>query len=71
MGQKAKSPVGGVRIGTPGYHHYNRGYHRGPYLERRMYRERNVGLDRRRSHQMIGADDMGHGRLRSKSLPGD
>ena len=39
QGQKAKSPAGGVRVGTPGYHHCNRGYHRGPYVERRMYRE--------------------------------
>ena len=44
QGFAVDTPVGGVRVGTPGYHHYNRGYHRGPYVERRMYRERNVGL---------------------------
>ena len=44
QGLAIDTPVGGVRVGTPGYHHYNRGYHRGPYVERRMYRERNVGL---------------------------
>jgi len=44
QGLAIDTPVGGVRVGTPGYHHYNRGYHRGPYVERRMYHERNVGL---------------------------
>ena len=44
QGFAVDTPVGGVRVGTPGYRHYDRGYHRGPYVERRMYRERNVGL---------------------------
>ena len=44
QGLAIDTPVGGVRVGTPGYHHYNHGYHRGPYMERRMYHERNVGL---------------------------
>ena len=40
------TPVGGVRIGEPGYHHHH--YYRdydGPVVrERRVYRERDVGL---------------------------
>ena len=44
QGVAIDTPVGGVRVGAPGYNHYNRGYHRGPYVERRVYRERNVGL---------------------------
>jgi len=34
------TPVGGVRIGEP-QHRY---YHEGPVVERRVYRERDVGL---------------------------
>jgi hypothetical protein len=38
------TPVGGVRIGEPGYRHGYSHYGNGPYVERRVYRERNVGL---------------------------
>jgi hypothetical protein len=37
------TPVGGVRIGEPGYRHY-RDYDRPAVRERRIYRERGVGL---------------------------
>jgi hypothetical protein len=45
QGIAVDTPVGGVRIGEPGYrHHHYRDYDR-PYVrERRIYRERNVGL---------------------------
>ena len=37
------TPVGGVRIGEPGYRHYR--HYDGPVVrERRIYRERDVGL---------------------------
>ena len=35
------TPVGGVRIGEPYHHRY---YHEGPTYERRVYRDREVGL---------------------------
>jgi hypothetical protein len=35
------TPVGGVRIGEPSYRHYDRPVVR----ERRIYRERNVGMN--------------------------
>ncbi|TMI98737.1 MAG: hypothetical protein E6G97_25285 [Alphaproteobacteria bacterium] len=38
------TPVGGVRIGEPGYRHY-RDYDRPVVRERRIYRERGVGLN--------------------------
>src|SRR5436305_8544393 len=38
------TPVGGVRIGEPGYRHY-RCYDRPVVRERRIYRERGVGLN--------------------------
>ena len=39
------TPVGGVRIGEPGYHrHHYRDYDRPFVRERRIYRERGVGL---------------------------
>ena len=38
------TPVGGVRIGEPGYRHYDRGYDRPVVRERRIYREREVGM---------------------------
>ena len=34
------TPVGGVRIGEPGYRHY----HEGPVVERRVYRDREVRM---------------------------
>jgi hypothetical protein len=37
------TPVGGVRIGEPGYRHY-RDYDRPFVRERRIYRERGVGM---------------------------
>jgi hypothetical protein len=38
------TPVGGVRIGDPGYRHHYRDYDR-PYVrERRIYRDRDVRL---------------------------
>ena len=37
------TPVGGVRIGEPGYRHY-RDYDGPVVRERRVYRERDVGL---------------------------
>ena len=37
------TPVGGVRIGDPGYRHGYRSYD-GPYVERRVYRDRAVRL---------------------------
>ena len=40
QGVAIDTPVGGVRVGTPGYQHHARSYHRGPYV----CRERNVGL---------------------------
>jgi hypothetical protein len=40
QGIAVDTPVGGVRIGEPGYRHYD-----GPVVqERRIYRERDVGL---------------------------
>src|SRR5262245_35977079 len=39
QGIAVDTPVGGVRIGEPGYRHYN-----DRWRERRVYRERNVGL---------------------------
>ena len=39
------TPVGGVRIGEPSYRHY-RSYDDRPVVhERRIYRERNVGMN--------------------------
>ena len=38
------TPVGGVRVGEPGYRHY-RHYDRPVVQERRIYRERNVGMN--------------------------
>ena len=38
------TPVGGVRIGEPGYRHH-RHYDRPVVHERRIYRERNVGMN--------------------------
>jgi hypothetical protein len=39
------TPVGGVRIGEPGYrHHGYRDYDRPVVRERRVYREREVGM---------------------------
>ena len=38
------TPVGGVRIGEPGYRHY-RDYDRPVIRERRIYRERGVRLN--------------------------
>jgi len=38
------TPVGGVRIGEPGYHRYYRDYDGPAVRERRVYRERDVGL---------------------------
>jgi hypothetical protein len=38
------TPVGGVRIGEPGYHRYHRDYDGPVVRERRIYRERDVGL---------------------------
>ena len=38
------TPVGGVRIGEPSYRHY-RDYDRPIVRERRIYRERGVGLN--------------------------
>jgi len=40
------TPVGGVRIGEPYHHRY---YDEGPVVERRVYREREVGMPRCRS----------------------
>ena len=39
------TPVGGVRIGEPGYRHHYRDYDRPVVRERRIYRERGVGLN--------------------------
>jgi hypothetical protein len=44
QGIAVDTPVGGVRIGEPGYRHNGYRYHDGPYVDRRVYRERNVGL---------------------------
>ena len=38
------TPVGGVRIGEPSYRH-SRDYDRPVVRERRIYRERNVGMN--------------------------
>lgn len=38
------TPVGGVRVGEPGYRH-SRDYDRPVVRERRIYRERNVGMN--------------------------
>ena len=44
QGIAVDTPVGGVRIGEPGYRHHYRDYDR-PYVrERRIYRDREVGL---------------------------
>ena len=37
------TPIGGVRIGEPSYRHY-RSYDRPVVRERRLYRERDVGM---------------------------
>jgi len=42
QGIAVDTPVGGVRIGEPGYRHYYRD--EGPVVERRYYRDRDVGL---------------------------
>jgi len=42
QGIAVDTPVGGVRIGEPGYRHYYRD--EGPVVERRYYRERDVRL---------------------------
>ena len=39
------TPVGGVRIGEPGYRQHYRDYDRPIVRERRIYRERGVGLN--------------------------
>lgn len=46
QGIAVDTPVGGVRIGDPGYRHgYGyRHYNDGPYVERRVYRDRDVRL---------------------------
>jgi len=45
QGIAVDTPVGGVRIGDPGYRHHGYRHHDGPYVrERRMYRERDVRL---------------------------
>lgn len=45
QGVYVDTPVGGVRIGDPGYRHgYYRDYDRPVVRERRIYRERSVGL---------------------------
>ncbi len=44
QGIAVDTPIGGVRIGEPGYRHHYRD-HDGPVVrERRVYRERDVGL---------------------------
>ena len=43
QGIAVDTPVGGVRIGDPGYRHGYRSYD-GPYVERRVYRDRAVRL---------------------------
>jgi len=43
QGIAVETPVGGVRIGEPGYRH-SRDYDRPLVRERRIYREREVGL---------------------------
>jgi hypothetical protein len=53
------TPVGGVRIGEPGYrHHY---YREGPVVERRVYRERDVRMGCR---TITIRDDRGVKRIR-------
>jgi hypothetical protein len=42
QGIGVETPLGGVRIGEPGYRHYYRD--EGPVVERRVYRERDVRL---------------------------
>ncbi|MGB9370199.1 MAG: hypothetical protein WCE79_29740 [Xanthobacteraceae bacterium] len=44
QGIAVDTPVGGVRIGDPDYRHGYGHYGNGPYVERRVYREREVGL---------------------------
>ena len=44
QGIAVDTPVGGVRIGDPGYHRYYRDYDGPVVRERRIYRERDVGL---------------------------
>ena len=39
------TPVGGVRIGEPGYRQHYRDYDRPVVRERRIYREREVGMN--------------------------
>ena len=38
------TPVGGVRIGEPGYRQHYRDYDRPVVRERRIYRDRDVGM---------------------------
>jgi hypothetical protein len=46
QGVYVDTPVGGVRIGEPGYRRgYYRDYDRPVVRERRIYRERNVGMN--------------------------
>lgn len=44
QGIAVDTPVGGVRIGDPGDHRYYRDYDGPVVRERRIYRERDVGL---------------------------
>jgi hypothetical protein len=58
-----ETPVGGVRIGEPGYRHY-RDYDR-PYVrERRIYRDREVGLGGGCRTVTITRDDGSYKRIR-------
>src|SRR5947209_468213 len=62
------TPVGGVRIGEPGYRHYRDRDYDGPVVrERRIYRERGVGLNCRTV--TISRDDGSMKRIKRHSCP--
>jgi hypothetical protein len=44
QGIAVDTPVGGVRIGDPGYRHHHHWRGDGPYVERHVYRDRDVRL---------------------------
>jgi hypothetical protein len=66
QGIAVDTPVGGVRIGEPGYrhHHYYRGYDGPVVRERRIYRDRDVRLGGGCRTVTISRDDGSMKRIR-------
>jgi len=59
-----ETPVGGVRIGDPGYRHHRHWRGDGPYVERRVYRDRAVRLGGGCRTVTITRDDGSYKRIR-------